>query len=136
MAELGAAADFVFEQHPDGEAEQFVIRDRGPRPGEPAAYESSTPLDVDYAIVRLTRGFRSDRWILLLAGITTFGTAAAAETVCDPAMLEQARNELGLSIDDPLGPFECVLEVGIKDSIVFDRRIRACRPIEPARPSP
>lgn len=132
VAELGAAANFAFEPLDTGNTEQFVLRNRNPRQGEPDVLELSLPLERDYAVVRLTRGFRSDRWILLLAGITTFGTGAAAELASDAESLREIRVMLGRSLDDPVEPFECLVEVGIKDHVAFESRLLSCRPIEAA----
>ena len=131
VAELGKEANFVFEAQPaeDG-GSQFVIRNRSPRSGERSVYAAEMPLEKDYAVVRLTRGFRSDRWILLLAGITTFGTAAAAEFVSDADLLESSRLALGRDLSDPVAPFECVVELGLKENVPFETRVTACRPLE------
>ncbi|MCB1021898.1 MAG: hypothetical protein KDC27_18340 [Acidobacteria bacterium] len=127
VADLGAPANFVFEREPAGAGEQYLIRNRTPLAGEPAAYAADTPLTEDFGIVRLTRGFRSDRWILLLAGITTFSTSAAAEVVSDADALSRIRDTLGQQLDDPLAPFECVVKVGVKNSVPYHSRVEACR---------
>jgi hypothetical protein len=129
VADLGAQANFAFELEALGDGGQYVIRNRAPRSGEEAVYASAMPLTKDYGIVRLTRGFRSDRWILLLAGITTFGTSAAADVVSSSDSLRAIRGALGLELDDPIQPFECVVKVGVKNSVPFESRIKACRPL-------
>jgi len=130
VAELGASANFQFEPAPAEEgATQYVIRNRAPMEGEAAVYESDLPLTRDHSIVRLTPGFRSDRWTLLLAGITTFGTGAAADVVADASQLREIRLALGQSLGDPVSPFECLVEVGVKNSVPFENRIVACRPL-------
>ncbi|MEZ5362249.1 MAG: hypothetical protein R2748_07870 [Bryobacterales bacterium] len=129
VADLGVPANFVFEREPASAGEQYLIRNRAARPGEPAAYAADTPLTQDFGIIRLTRGFRSDRWTLLLAGITTFSTSAAAEVVVDPDSLGRIREILGQTLDDPLAPFECVVKVGVKNSVPYHSRVEACRPI-------
>ena len=127
VADLGAQANFVFELEPLEHGGKYVIRNRSPLQDEAAIYSATPPLTEDYGIVRLTRGFRSDRWMLLLAGITTFGTSAAADVVADPSSLRQIRESLGQSLADPLQPFECVVKVGLKNSVPFESRIKACR---------
>ncbi len=127
VADLGANANFVFERAAADAGQQYFIRNRSPAPGEAARYQSDLPLTVDYAVIRLTPGFRSERWTLLLAGITTFGTAAAAETVSAPRRLEQMRTMLEQSLDDPLRPFECLVEVDVKDNVPLGSRLSACR---------
>lgn len=130
VADLGASANFQFEQAPaEGGATQYVIRNRSPAPGERPVYKSDLPLTKDYGIIRLTPGFRSDRWTLLLAGITTFGTAAAAEIVSEPDALREIRLALGQDLEDPVSPFECLIEVGVKDSVPFENRVKTCRPL-------
>ena len=127
VAELGAEANFVFERAEAVDGDQYVIRNRAPARGEEAIYRSDLPLTRDYAIVRLTPGFRSERRTLLLAGITTFGTAAAAEAVSTARELGQIRQMLGRSLQDPVEPFECLVEVGVKDNVPLESQIRACR---------
>jgi hypothetical protein len=130
VADLGAAANYVFEAVHYDSADQYVIRNLAPLNGEPLVYAPDHPLTKDYAIIRLTRGFRSDRWILLLAGVTTFGTAAAAEIVSSPRSLREIRQALGQDLADPVEPFECVAEVGLKSSVPFESRIKSCRPFD------
>ncbi|MEZ5362065.1 MAG: hypothetical protein R2748_06895 [Bryobacterales bacterium] len=129
VAELGEEANFTFDPVPLERGAQYVIRNRSPRDGEPEIFASTSPLTRDFGLIRLTPGFRSDRWILLLAGITTFGTAAAAEVVADPIGLAQIRSLLGQQPDAAIEPFECLVEVGIKNNVPFENRILLCRPL-------
>ena len=129
VADLGASANFIFEQAAVEQGHQYVIRNRAPAAGEAAVYSSDIPLSKDFAVIRLTPGFRADRWILLLAGITTFGTAAAADIVSTPDQLAAIRVALGQGPGDPLEPFECLVKVRVKDQAPLERRVSTCRPL-------
>lgn len=135
VSEIGAEANFVFELPSDDD--EYVIRNRDPLRDEPQIYSSSYPLERDYALVRLTRGFRGDQWMLLLAGLTTFGTAAAAEMVCEPDQLAEAWRSIGAAVSDELSGFECVVSVDVKDNVGLESRPIACRALAPvASPLP
>lgn len=128
VAELAANANFVLERN---EEDAYVISNRAPREGEQDVYSSTYPLDHDYGLVRLAQGFRDDQWVLVLAGLTTFGTAAAAEMVCEPEQLREVWRSLGAVASDELGAFECVVEVDVRDNVALESRPIACRSLAP-----
>jgi len=127
VAELAVDANFVFEQD---EREAYVIRNTAPREGEQEVYSSTFPLERDYGLARLVEGFRGDQWVLVLAGLTTFGTAAAGELVCEPEQLREVWRSLGVAASDELSPFECVVEVDVKDNVALESRPIACRSLD------
>ncbi len=127
VSEIDPQANFFFEERRTEAGMDYVIRNRAPREGEEDYYTFATPFTSDYGVVRLTRGFRSGNWRLLLAGLSTFGTAAAAELVSDPHHLRSVRLALGQSLEDELEPFECVVRVELKDTVAFEGRPIACR---------
>ncbi len=91
LRELPQEQDFVFRIIKDEKQNTaFGIVNTKPRPGEQAVYlakqegPSRSQISEDYAIVSLLRGLDSEHKLMILAGITTFGTQAAAEYVTRP----------------------------------------------------
>jgi hypothetical protein len=106
---LPETTDFTMVASPDSAG--FV--NHNPKAGEPAIYSRPEhPLTSDYAIVALVPGVQPNTHILIFSGLTTFGTQAAVEYVCQP---ENAADLLK-RITGPKGdvrPFEAVLETTI-----------------------
>jgi hypothetical protein len=82
---LPVKADLVFEE---AQQTEFVgsleIRDQHPEPGQPSAYKlqrdpKTRALEGEYALISLLPGVTPGRYIVVLAGISTIGTEAAAE---------------------------------------------------------
>jgi hypothetical protein len=91
MRELPQEQDLVFKLIKDeNDSEVFGIINTRPQPGERAVYlatqegPSRSEIAEDYALISLLRGLDSRHRLLILAGITTFGTQAAAEYVTQP----------------------------------------------------
>jgi hypothetical protein len=102
------------------------VRNRKPLPGEQSSY-GATEGRRDYAIVQLAEGFTPGRRILILAGVSTQGTEGAVDFVCRANKLEELLAKLGVGPNDPLGPFESVLEIDISGGVPIDSRIVALR---------
>jgi hypothetical protein len=89
----------------------------------PVASEGSTFLasdgliTEDYALVTLTAGLNSTRHVLILAGITTFGTQAAVEFVCRAARLDELFSKLGPAALRRVPPFEALLRVTVNGGV-------------------
>lgn len=93
LRQLPQRQTFVFV--PNKENRSLSIVDLKPRAGEPASYtakidrtknEGPTTVSVleDYALVSVLKGLGDSNKLLILAGITTYGTQAAAEYVTKP----------------------------------------------------
>ena len=106
-----------------------VIVNRQPRSGEPAVFDGSRPDPGrrDYALIRLLPGFASDRRILLVGGVTTQGTQAAVEFLCQPNKLQTLVTEADVLSDGNILAFECVLEVELKSGVPIESRVAATR---------
>ncbi len=80
LREIPSSREFVFRRMPDGPNRwNQVIVDLHPKPGETGVYTPtprSRPLDLEYAIISLSRGLDPTRWTLILAGTSTIGTQA------------------------------------------------------------
>ena len=68
---------------------------------------------LEYAIVALTQGVSAGRRVLILAGVRTFGTQAAAEFVSNPAMIEELSQRLNVR-GHTFPTFECLIEVPVR----------------------
>ncbi len=84
-----------------------------PLPGEPALFSRPEhPLTRDYAILALLPGVTSGHYVLIFSGLMTFGTQAAVEYVCQPAMVSTLLNKIR-GPNGEIRPFEAVLETDI-----------------------
>src|SRR5207245_9765809 len=105
-----------------------------PGSGEQRIYSVSTPYPdihrtqslTDFAIVALRPGLSARHAILILAGITEFGTQGAAEFVASNDRLEELLARLSVPIGaPPMPPFEALLEVRIEGGVPLATSIRA-----------
>jgi len=120
---------FVFQVVP-GESGQpaLAIINNKPQPGEPKQFLSTPeqlPIKDDYALISFSPGMRSDKRVLVLAGITTFGTQAAAEFVTRNDSLKSLLSHLKVSPNGDIEPFEAVISVKINDEVPVEERIVA-----------
>jgi hypothetical protein len=122
LGKLPVESDLVFEE-PMGR--EFVgklsIRDRHPEPGKPAIYEfqrdeKTKVLQSEYALISLVPGVMPDQHILILAGLSTLGTQAAAEFAVSEASMLTLEKFTGGAAHLPLY-FQVLLEVQIRDGI-------------------
>ena len=128
LKELARPANFSFERVVGAtNAVPAVITNQSPEPGEPTQFATVDPSEWDYAVVRLVPGFDSERWILVLAGIVTFGTQAAVEFVADPDTAGQILERLDYDSTGRLVPFECVLKVRVTGGVPVESEIVAFR---------
>ena len=78
---------------------------------------------LEYAVIAFTNGVTSDRRVLILAGIHTFGTQGAAEFVCNPTSLAQLLKRLDVKDGAPLPKFEALIEFRMLGGSPLDPRI-------------
>lgn len=98
-----------------------------PLPGEPAVYSRpERPLTTDYAILALQPGIRSDRRMLVFSGLTTFGTQAAVEYVCQPDTAALLLKKITGSKGE-IRPFEAVLQTSIGGGVPMQTRLVTIR---------
>ena len=128
LKELARPANFSFERVVGAtNAVPAIITNQSPLPGEQSQFTTTDPSQWDYAVIRLVPGFDSERWILVLAGIVTFGTQAAVEFVADPDTADQILERLDYSSSGHLSPFECVLKVRVTGGVPVESEIVAFR---------
>jgi hypothetical protein len=130
---LGSSAeDAVLEKLPidaemvfDLTGEDAVIRDRASAAGQPPSYglgrdPKTGEYQTDYALISLLPSVDPGRYVLVLAGITTLGTQAAAEFATSPAQMATLENMRGGS-HGPAGRspyFQSLLEVQIRNGAI------------------
>ena len=120
---LPGTTDFTMVASPDSAG----VVNRHPKPGEPAVYSRPEhPLVSDYAILALLPGVQPDKRILIFSGLTTFGTQAAVDYVCQP----ETAAELLKKVTGPKGeirPFEAVLETTIGGGVPLQTHLVTIR---------
>lgn len=142
LGKLPVESDLVFEE-PTGH--QFVgrllIRDRHPGTGMPPTYqfqrdERTKALQAEYALISLLPGVTPNQYILVLAGLSTLGTQAAAEfATSDKTMpaLDQMRSTV--SDNTARSPyFQALLEIQIRDGIAVKTNCLLVRELHRNRP--
>jgi hypothetical protein len=106
---------------------QVVVLNRKPQGSEERSYApviegaSQSTVTEDYALISMLRGLEPTRRLLILSGITTFGTQACAEYVTRPEYVRQLIKQLNISgnASKPTLPpyYQVLLKVKINDSV-------------------
>ncbi len=128
LLELPQQQDFVFRWIKDEQQRSVnAIVNTNPQPGEQEIYQaklygpSPSQVSEDYAVVSLLRGLSEENRLLILAGINTFGTQAAAEYVTRPEYLKDLVAHLNTAApDEPpqLPPyFQILLKVKVNGGV-------------------
>jgi hypothetical protein len=126
---LQNSRNFVFQiiSNESGQPQLAIINNK-PQAGEPKQFLSTPenlPIKEDYALISLSPGIRPEKRVLVLAGITTFGTQAAAEFVSRNDALKNLLSYLKVSPNGDIEPFEAVISVRINDEVPMEERIVA-----------
>lgn len=119
LRELPGTLDLVFGRKPAAPRKgDLMIINLHPGASEQAGYlASEPPITEDYALVALASGLNPSRRVLILAGITTFGTQAAVEFVCRAARLDELISKLGPGARRHVPPFEALLRVKVSGGV-------------------
>jgi hypothetical protein len=122
--------EFVFQRVASGKRQgDLSIVNQHPKPGEANAYlasPSDAALTEDYSVIGLVPGIGSGRYVMILAGTTTFGTQGAVEFVCRQDSVEKLLHE----IPDSGGlakPFEALVRVKIARGVPVESELVAVR---------
>ncbi len=87
LHDIPGTQEFVFERVASGARKgDLSVVNRHPKPGESSSYlasPSSTSLTEDYAVIAMLPGVSPERFVMILAGTTTFGTAGSCR-ICLP----------------------------------------------------
>ena len=131
LLDIPGTQEFVFQRVDSGARKgDLSIVSRHPKPGEAGSYlasPSSAALTEDYAVVGFVPGMSAGRFVMILAGTTTFGTQGAVEFVCRPDSVEKLLQEMPGSATE-MKPFEALVRVKIARGVPLDTDLVAVRP--------
>jgi hypothetical protein len=131
LLDIPGTQEFVFQRVASGPRQgDLSIVSRHPKAGEPGTYlasPSNALLTEDYAIVGLVPGIGSARFVMILAGTTTFGTQGAVEFVCRQDSVEKLLHEIPGSGAGPIRPFEALVRVKIARGVPVATELVAVR---------
>ena len=128
LLDLPQQQDFVFRWVKDKD-DQYVnaIVNTNPKSGEEEIYRgkhagnSPSQVSEDYAVVSLIQGLSEKNRIMILAGIHTFGTQAAAEYVTQPEYIKDLISHLNIATEGetPKLPmyFQILLKVKVSGGV-------------------
>jgi hypothetical protein len=141
LGKLPVESELVFEEPTGNEfVGRLLIRDRHPAPGKPATYEfqrdeRTKALLSEYALISLLPGLTPDQHILMLAGLSTLGTQAAAEYATSEASMLRLEKVWAPAADKTLPPyFQALLEVQIRDGIAVKTDCLLVRSLQRTQP--
>lgn len=104
LRDLPQKQDLIFKPMPDDNGNKsFGVVNTNPQPGEQRRYfakqdgPSRSQISEDYAVVSLLQGLDGKKRMLILAGITTLGTQAAAEYVTKPDYIRDLVKQLNIA---------------------------------------
>jgi hypothetical protein len=127
LRDLPQAQDFLFRLMKNEKQEvSFGIANTKPGSGEQSAYfakqegPSRSQISEDYAVISSLKGLNENYRLLILAGITTFGTQAAAEYVTKPEYVKDLIAHLSTSTDgQPRLPsyFQILIKVKVNGGV-------------------
>ncbi|MHB1698738.1 MAG: hypothetical protein ACYCSN_01160 [Acidobacteriaceae bacterium] len=132
LAEIPATREFIFRRLPSAvNRGEWEIVNAHPRPGEAEAYRFVIPKagaeTADFAVVALMRGLDPSRRTLILEGITTTGTQAAVNFVCDENSVAALLGKLNTTTGNGVPSFEALLRVKTVDAVPLETQLIALR---------
>lgn len=131
LLDIPGMQEFIFQRVASGPRQgDLSIVNKHPKAGEAASYlasPSAAPLTEDYSVVGLVPGIESGRYVMILAGTTTFGTQGAVEFVCRPESVGKLLHEISTSATGPIKPFEALLRVKIARGVPVETEMVSMR---------
>jgi len=131
LLDIPGTQEFVFQRAAAGPRQgDLAIVSKHPHAGEATTYlasPSNAPLTEDYAVVGLVPGIEQGRYVMILAGTTTFGTQGAVEFVCRPESVEKLLRAIPDSGAGQIKPFEALVRVKIARGVPVDTELVAVR---------
>jgi hypothetical protein len=130
LLDIPGTQEFVFQRVPSGARKgDLSIVSRHPKAGEADTYlasPSTAALTEDYAVVGLVPGGSPDRFVMILAGTTTFGTQGAVDFVSRQDSVEKLMQQLpGFTTE--IKPFEALVRVKIARGVPLETELVAVR---------
>jgi hypothetical protein len=117
LRDIPGTQEFVFQRVASGPRRgDLSVVNKHPKPGEASTYlasPSGASLTEDYSVIGLVPGMESGRYVMILAGTTTFGTQGGVEFACRPETVEKLLHEIPGSGAAPIRPFEALVRVKI-----------------------
>ncbi len=125
--------EFVFQRMASGPRRgDLSIVNKHPKPGEATTYlasPSGASLTEDYSVIGLVPGMGSGRYVMILAGTTTFGTQGGVEFACRPETVEKLLREIpGSGTEQGIRPFEALVRVNIARGVPVGAELISVRP--------
>ncbi len=125
--------EFVFQRVASGPRQgDLSIVNKHPKPGEASSYlasPSGASLTEDYSVIGLVPGMGSGRYVMILAGTTTFGTQGGVEFACRPETVEKLLREIpGSGTEQGIRPFEALVRVKIARGVPVGAELVSVRP--------
>ncbi len=131
LLDIPGTQEFVFQRVASGGRQgDLAIISQHPKPGEATSYlasPSSSALTEDYAVVGLVPSMTRNRFVMILAGTTTFGTQGAVEFVSRPDSVEKLLLKMPGSANG-MKPFEALVRVKIARGVPLETELVALRP--------
>jgi hypothetical protein len=131
LRDIPGTQEFVFQRVASGPRQgDLSVVNKHPQPGEASSY-LATPSDVpqteDYAVIGLVPGIGSGRYVMILAGTTTFGTQGAVEFVCREETVEKLLQSIPHSSGEQIKPFEALVRVKIARGVPVETELVSVR---------
>jgi hypothetical protein len=131
LLDIPGTQEFVFQRVGSGPREgDLSIVNRHPKEGEATNYlasPSNALLTEDYSVVGLLPGMGSGKYVIILAGTTTFGTQGAVEFVCRQDSVEKLLREIPGASTGSIRPFEALVRVKIARGVPVGTELVAVR---------
>ena len=131
LLDIPGTQEFVFQRVASGPRQgDLSIVNKHPKPGEAGSYlasPSAVPLTEDYSVVGLVPGVGSGRYVMILAGTTTFGTQGVVEFVCRQESVDKLLHEIPGSGAGPMKPFEALVRVKIARGVPVSTELVSVR---------
>ena len=131
LLDIPGTQEFVFQRVTSGPRRgDLSIMNRHPKPGEASTYlasPSNVPMTEDYAVIGLVPGMGSGRFVMILAGTTTFGTQGVVEFACRQESVEKLLREIPGSGAGQARPFEALVRVKIARGVPVGSELVAVR---------
>ncbi len=131
LLDIPGTQEFVFQRVGSGARQgDLSIASKHPKAGEAGTYlasPSNAPLTEDYSVIGLVPGIGTGRYVMILAGTTTFGTQGAVEFVSRPDTVEKLLREIPGSGSGAIRPFEALVRVKIARGVPVETELVAVR---------
>jgi len=130
LLDIPSTQEFVFQRATSGPRKgDLEVVNKHPKSGEAGSYMASpsdAPLLEDYAVVGLVPGVSPERFVMILAGTTTFGTEGAVEFASQPESVQKVLRQIpGSAIQ--MKPFEALLHVKIARGVPIESELVTLR---------